>query len=173
MHNLVAKKTLGTRLAAVFTAAFIMTIIFAFAIFTTQANAEDSVVTVAETAAETVVTEENNEDQTEEISTLAEVSPILGRGNLTLLAAGAGGDGGGGGGDASDASDSTFKSVVNFFVKWIKRVGLLVAFVGAVMFALAIKNNDAEQKQAGLLTMVAGFVVAAICQAIDMFDIFS
>lgn len=69
--------------------------------------------------------------------------------------------------------DDQFKSVVEFFAKWIKRVGLLVAFVGAVMFGLAIKNNDAEQKQNGLLTLVAGFVVAAICQAIDMFGIFN
>lgn len=68
--------------------------------------------------------------------------------------------------------DTQFQSVVEFFAKWIKRVGLLVAFVGAVMFALAIKNNDAEQKQNGLLTLVAGFVVSAICQAISMFGIF-
>jgi len=69
--------------------------------------------------------------------------------------------------------DAQFEAVVNFFVKWIKRVGLLVAFVGGIMFGLAIKNNDAEQKQAGLLTLVAGFVVSALCQAVSMFDIFS
>lgn len=81
------------------------------------------------------------------------------------------------GGDGTDAngtgSEASFKSVVNFFVKWIRRVGALVGFVGAVMFGLAIKNNDAEQKQAGLLTMVAGFAVAALCVGVDMFDIFS
>ena len=48
-----------------------------------------------------------------------------------------------------------------------------VALVGAVMFGLAIKNNDAEQKQNGLLTMIAGFVVVAITAAVDMFDLFS
>ncbi len=75
--------------------------------------------------------------------------------------------------DSRTDGDDQFKSVVNFFVKWIKRVGLLVAFVGGVMFFLAMKSNDAEQKQAGLLTLVAGFGVAALCQAVDMFDIFS
>lgn len=75
--------------------------------------------------------------------------------------------------DSQSDGDEQFESVVNFFVKWIKRVGLLVAFVGGVMFGLAIKNNDADQKQNGLLTLVAGFVVAALCQAVDMFDIFS
>lgn len=69
--------------------------------------------------------------------------------------------------------DDTYQTVINFFVKWIKRVGLLVAFVGAIMFALAIKNSDADQKEKGILTMVAGFVVAAICFSADMFNLFS
>jgi hypothetical protein len=69
--------------------------------------------------------------------------------------------------------ETEFKELVEFFVDWIKRIGLLVAFVGAIMFALAIKNNDADQKQNGLLTMVAGFVVAALCAAVDMFGITS
>jgi len=74
-----------------------------------------------------------------------------------------------GGGDA----EATFEVVVMFFVTWIGRIGLLVAFVGAIMFGLAIKNSDAEQKQAGLLTLAAGFVVFAVCQAVDMFNIFA
>lgn len=80
---------------------------------------------------------------------------------------------GGGSLGSQTNGDTQFQAVVEFFAKWIKRVGLLVAFVGAVMFGLAIKNNDAEQKQGGLLTLVAGFVVAAVCQAIDMFGIFT
>lgn len=69
--------------------------------------------------------------------------------------------------------DAQFESVINFFVKWIRRIGMVVALVGGIMFALAIKSNDAEQKQAGLLTLVAGFVVAALCGAVSMFDIFT
>ena len=41
------------------------------------------------------------------------------------------------------------------------------------MFGLAIKDNNADQQQAGLMTMVAGFVVVAICLASTMFDLFS
>ena len=74
----------------------------------------------------------------------------------------------GGGGSA----DSSFTTVINFFVKWIGRIGGVVAFVGAVMFALAIKNNDAEQKQSALLTMIAGFVAAAVAGASSMFNMF-
>lgn len=73
--------------------------------------------------------------------------------------------------DSATDGDDAFTDIVTFFAKWIKRIGLLVAFVGAVMFALAIKNNDADQKQTGLLTMVAGFIVSALCTAIDMFGI--
>ena len=74
--------------------------------------------------------------------------------------------------DNREDGDDQFESVINFFVKWFRRIGAVVALVGAIMFALAIKNNDAEQKQAGLLTLVAGFAAAAICQAVDMFDLF-
>jgi hypothetical protein len=77
----------------------------------------------------------------------------------------AGGAGGGG-------SEAAYQSTITFFITWIRRIGMMVAFVGAIMFALAIKNNDAEQKQAGLITMIAGFIVAALCAASDMFNLF-
>ena len=73
------------------------------------------------------------------------------------------------GGDA----EGTYQTVIQFFITWLTRIGMLVGLVGAIMFALAIKSNDAEQKQAGLLTMVAGFVVAAVCGASSMFNLFA
>lgn len=72
----------------------------------------------------------------------------------------------------SSSTEATYKVVIQFFVTWIRRIGMVVAFIGAIMFALAIKNNDADQKQNGILTMIAGFVVAAVCGAVDMFDLF-
>ena len=74
-----------------------------------------------------------------------------------------------GGGNA----EATYQTVIEFFITWLTRIGMLVGLVGAIMFALAIKSNDAEQKQAGLLTMVAGFVVAAVCGAAAMFNLFA
>ena len=79
----------------------------------------------------------------------------------------------GGAGGAGGSADSSFKTVIEFFVKWIGRIGGVVAFVGAVMFALAIKNNDAEAKQSALLTMIAGFVAAAVAAASNMFNMFA
>ena len=85
--------------------------------------------------------------------------------SLTALTAFAAGGAGGG-------SEAAYKSTIEFFITWIRRIGMMVAFVGASMVALAIKNNDAEQKQAGLITMIAGFIVAALCAASDMFNLF-
>lgn len=70
-------------------------------------------------------------------------------------------------------AEAAYQETINFFVTWFRRVGVMVAFVGAIMFGLAIKNDDAERKQSGLITMVAGFVVAALCAAVDMFDLFT
>lgn len=68
-------------------------------------------------------------------------------------------------------ADTAFNNVVGEFVKWVKRIAGLIALVGAIMFGLAIKNNDAEQKQAGLLTMVAGFFVFAVCGIASTFGL--
>ena len=76
------------------------------------------------------------------------------------------------GGGGATGSEAAYQSTIEFFITWIRRIGMMVAFVGAIMFALAIKNNDAEQKQAGLITMIAGFIVAALCAASNMFDLF-
>ena len=65
-----------------------------------------------------------------------------------------------------------YQNTINFFITWLRRIGWFIAFIGAVMFALAIKHEDAEQKQKGLITMVAGFVVAALCMASSMFNLF-
>ena len=97
------------------------------------------------------------------------ISAALAVSLMTVTAFAAGGAGGAGGGTGADAA---YQSTINFFITWIRSVGWMIAFVGGIMFALAIKNHDAEQKQAGLLTMVAGFVVAALCLASDMFNLF-
>lgn len=85
---------------------------------------------------------------------------------LTAVTAFADGESESGG---TDAGKAAFDEVIEFFATWIGRIGLVVAFVGAVMFALAIKNDDAEAKTRGLMTLAAGFVVFAVTKALDMF----
>ena len=74
----------------------------------------------------------------------------------------------GGAGLGNEGVDQ-FNNVIDFFATWIGRIGLVVGFVGAIMFALAIKNDDAEAKTRGLMTLASGFVVFAVTQALDMF----
>lgn len=80
-------------------------------------------------------------------------------------------DGNGKGNMGDGDADGAFDAVFDFFKKWIGKAGVVVGFVGGVMFCFAIKNNDAEQKQAGLLTMIAGFAVAALCSASSLFKL--
>lgn len=84
---------------------------------------------------------------------------------VTAFAASA--DGGGGTVDG----EAAFNSVIGFFADWIGRIGLVVAFVGGIMFALAIKNDDAEAKTRGLMTLASGFVVFALTLSLNLFGI--
>ena len=91
---------------------------------------------------------------------------------VQIMAAQQQGGGDAGTGAGADAGDDVWNSVINTFVKWIKRLGFLVAFIGAVMFALGIKDSDADSKQRGVMTMVAGFLVAGLCIGVNMFHLF-
>lgn len=69
--------------------------------------------------------------------------------------------------------EAAFNEVIGFFADWIGRIGLVVAFVGGIMFALAIKNDDAEAKTRGLMTLASGFVVFALTLSLNLFGITS
>lgn len=84
-----------------------------------------------------------------------------------------GGGAGGSGAGGNNAGEEQFNTVIQFFATWIGRIGLVVGFIGAVMFGLAIKNDDADAKTRGLMTMASGFVVYAVTFALDMFGITS
>ncbi len=87
---------------------------------------------------------------------------------VSTVSAFAEGEGGGGG---SVDGEAAFNSVIGFFATWIGRIGLVVAFVGGIMFALAIKNDDAEAKTRGLMTLASVFVVFALTLSLDLFGI--
>lgn len=161
------KKTMFTRLVTAMLSAVMLVIVFSFSAVSAMAMAADApeTATVAELPAvktAAFIPLGSLKTVTPESAVLSEKAIEMPQ--VIMLATDL---------DSKTDGDDQFESVVRFFVKWIKRVGLLVAFVGGVMFFLAMKNNDADQKQAGLLTLVAGFGVAALCQAVDMFDIFS
>ncbi|MDE6848796.1 MAG: hypothetical protein K2O29_05010 [Ruminococcus sp.] len=159
-------KTMFTRIVTAMISTLMLVVVFSFSAVSVMAMAADNaqeIVTVSELPTAEESFEVTPLDSPENTS-VEPVAVLNNQPDVVMLA----GDGSG-----SDAADSAYQKVINFFITWIRRIGAMVALVGAVMFGLAIKNNDADQKQAGLLTMVAGFVVFAICLAVDMFDLFS
>lgn len=62
-----------------------------------------------------------------------------------------------------DVGEELWTEVVNLLVKWVRRIGGAIAFVGAVTLGLGMKSQDAEQKQSGLNTIAAGLIVIGIC----------
>ena len=67
--------------------------------------------------------------------------------------------------DGGDAG--SFNSVVSFIVTWVQRIGGVIGFIGAIQFGMAFKNDDADGKTRGLMTLASGFIVIAICIAYD------
>lgn len=68
-----------------------------------------------------------------------------------------------------NAGKDQFDTLVKFFMTWIGRIALVVAFVGAVMFGFAIKQEDPEGKQRGLMTFASGIIVFAVSTATGFF----
>lgn len=60
-------------------------------------------------------------------------------------------------------ADDSFNNMIDFITTWFTRIGLAVGLVGGIMFGFGIKDDNADTKQRGLMTLVAGLVVAAIC----------
>ena len=82
---------------------------------------------------------------------------------------GAEGGGGGGGSALGNAGEDEFNQLIGFFALWIGRIGMVVAFVGGIMFGLAVKNEDSEAKTRGLMTTVSGFIVFALTKSLNLF----
>lgn len=100
---------------------------------------------------------------------MAAVTTAYAMGMATTISAFASSSGGGGAIQDDVDADAAFVSVIDFFAKWIGRVGLVIAFVGAIQFALGIKSEDAEGKSRGLMVLVAGFIVFAVTKSLNLF----
>ena len=58
---------------------------------------------------------------------------------------------------------------LEFFGTWISRIGGLVAFIGAIKFALSIKSDETRDQLPALLTMVSGFMIQAAISNLGIF----
>ena len=59
---------------------------------------------------------------------------------------------------------------INFFSRWIANIGGIVAFIGAIKFALSVKSDEAREQLSAVLIMVSGFMIRA---AVRNFGIFA
>lgn len=60
---------------------------------------------------------------------------------------------------------------ITFFETWIARIGGLVAFIGAIKFALSIKDDNAREQLLGVLVMVSGFMIQSAVNDLSIFNI--
>lgn len=60
------------------------------------------------------------------------------------------------------AATLEFRSILRWIGRWIRRVGALGFFIGAISFGFAVKDNNAVTKITGLKTMAAGAMAMAL-----------
>ncbi|MDE6848795.1 MAG: hypothetical protein K2O29_05015 [Ruminococcus sp.] len=60
---------------------------------------------------------------------------------------------------------------ITFFSTWIARIGGLVAFIGAIKFALSIKSEEAKEQLEAVLIMVSGFMIVSAVRNLAIFNI--
>ena len=73
--------------------------------------------------------------------------------------------------DTGAPSDPAYlaQTGLTFFGTWISRIGGLVAFIGAIKFALSIKSDETRDQLPALLTMVSGFMIQAAISNLGIF----
>ncbi|MCJ8010144.1 hypothetical protein MUG84_00115 [Paenibacillus sp. KQZ6P-2] len=62
-------------------------------------------------------------------------------------------------------------ALIQVIATWLGRIGLIVAFFGAVQLALGFKSDDADGKIRGMKTLAAGFLVWGITQSLSLFGL--
>lgn len=68
--------------------------------------------------------------------------------------------------NASADPDAAWNSVMDFLITWIPRIGGVLMFIGAIEFAIAYKNEDANSKTNAVRLLAAGAMVIAIPTAL-------
>ncbi|MDE5771343.1 MAG: hypothetical protein K2I06_06905 [Ruminococcus sp.] len=71
----------------------------------------------------------------------------------------------------SDTPANIAQNGLDFFSTWIARIGGLVAFIGAIKFALSIKSEDTKEQLQAVLVMVSGFMIVSAIRDLSIFSI--
>ena len=67
---------------------------------------------------------------------------------------------------AVNSNTDSIDQFIDFVCDWLMKIGGVVGLVGGVLFALGWQRDDA-----GLMTLMAGFMLIAIAQAPDIFGL--
>ena len=62
------------------------------------------------------------------------------------------------------------KEALDFFSTWIARAGGMIAFVGAIKFALSIKSEDSKEQLQSIFVMISGFMIVSAIRNLGVFN---
>lgn len=61
---------------------------------------------------------------------------------------------------------------ISFFEIWLIRLGGLVAFIGAIKFAISIHSDNTKEQLGAIMTMISGFMIQSAVRKIGL-DLFN
>lgn len=64
--------------------------------------------------------------------------------------------------DVSTEGLALFENIIKFIAFWINKIGLVIAFFGAIQFILSIKSQNPEQKSNGIMFFVVGLMLTGV-----------
>ena len=67
------------------------------------------------------------------------------------------------------ADTSNYAMVMKFIATWTTYLGAGIAFFGTIQLAFGFRSDDAEGKNKGLRSMIAGLIVIGIAAAVEIF----
>lgn len=73
------------------------------------------------------------------------------------------------GANSGSSADTLWNNMIDFITPWITKLGGVVVLIGAIMWGLGFKGEDAEQQTRGARTFVAGCIVAAVGASANVF----
>lgn len=72
-------------------------------------------------------------------------------------------------GEAVGGAEELWNTLEEILTTWVARLGGVVIFIGAIMFALGWKDDDAAAKSRGVQTIISGAIVMAVAGMASLF----
>ena len=69
----------------------------------------------------------------------------------------------------ANPADTLWSTITDLIGTWVTRLGGVVIFVGAIMFAMGWKSDDADGKSRGVSTIISGAIVTAVSVMVGTF----